>query len=123
MILHGVVYDGCQHAGPNLRRVLSLIEQRSKMQPLIEYTLNVRLRAQYIVEPAFVITRDEYNGAEELRFQFCKLADVPCLIMRPDSHELGHGHGPTSIELMSTVWLRKTLGLATGSAGDGEGPG
>jgi CTP-dependent riboflavin kinase len=115
MILTGKVCDGLGVAGRNLQKVLHLIEERSGLQRLIPDTMNLRLPAPYLVVPDFVVTPVEYQDGEELRFKHCSLLGIPCLIMRPDSHERGGTHGPASLELMSTVWLRKTFGLVTGS--------
>ncbi len=117
-ILNGVVdtKGGYHVAGENLVTVLHLIEKRSGLRPLIPNTMNVRLVADYTVVPTFVVTRQEYKKHnEELRFCPCTVAGIPCLLMRPDSHERGSSHGRAYLEVMSTVWLRETLGLVDGS--------
>jgi len=112
--LSGIVATGYGAATPNLRHVMHLIEARSGLKPLVPGTLNVRLTQSYRVVPDFVVTRAEYNQQEEIRFQLCTLAGIPCLIMRPDSHELGFAHGPAHLEIMSTENLRQRLRLSDG---------
>ena len=115
MQLTGRVTTGMGLAGKNLQSVLSLIEQRSGLSPLIPNTLNVDLPAAYHFEPDFVVTRAEYGNIEDLLFQHCSTRGVPCLIMRPSSHEDGSWHGPAHLELMSKVWLRQELNVGDGS--------
>jgi len=121
-ILSGTLDDGYGAAGKNLMSVLPLIEARSGLHPLIPNTLNLKLARPYPVAPDFVITANEYNGSEELRFRHCTVADWPGLIMRPDSHENGAFHGPAYLEIMSTAWLRKELKLQFGSVVNVEIP-
>lgn len=112
MLLMGTVADGGYGvAGEYLTGVLALIEERSKLRPLIPNTLNITLDAEYQVMPDFVVSAAEYNGSEELRFKHCSIGGIRCVIMRPDTHEAGQFHGRAYLELMSTVWLRETLSL------------
>jgi len=94
---------------------MHLIEARSGLKPLVPGTLNVRLTQPHRVVPDFIVTRAEYNQQEEVRFQLCTLAGIPCVIMRPDTHERGCAHGPAHLEIMSTEHLREKLGLSDGS--------
>ena len=37
---------------------------------------------------------------------------MPAVILRPESHETGNGHGDAYLELLAAVHLRSTLGLS-----------
>ena len=113
--LVGTVTQGYGVAGRNLAPVLPLIESRSGLHPLVPNTLNLQLAAPFPVVPDFTVTREEYNGAEEILFQHCRVKGISCLIMRPDTHQRGAFHGAAYLELMSTLWLRKRLHLNDGS--------
>ena len=63
MQLAGRVTKGMGLAGKNLQSVLSLIEQRSGLSPLIPNTLNVKLPAAYHFVPDFAVTRAESSLA------------------------------------------------------------
>jgi len=102
-------------AGCNLEPVRGLIEDRSGLRPLIPNTLNLKLSEAYHFTPDFTVTKAEYGNVEDLLFQHCRVGPVPCLIMRPSSHEDGSWHGPAHLELMSTVWLRNECALTDGS--------
>lgn len=101
-------------AGHNLAVCLGLIEQRTSLAHLRPGTLNVTLTKPYIVIPNALIDSHEYNGCEFLKLQRCRVGGARAIIMRPNTHEAGHGHGPAHLELMSNVQLREFLGVANG---------
>jgi len=112
--LIGAVVKGYGCAGRNLRRVLPLIQERSGLALLLPNTLNLKLNAEFSVQPDFTISPSEYNGSEELRFQRCSIHGLQCLVVRPDTHEAGQFHGRAYLEIMCESWLRDELGLRDG---------
>lgn len=71
----------------------------------------------YRFEPDAVISAEEY-GHEALKLKRCCVAGLPAVILRPESHETGNGHGDAHLELLAAVHLRSTLGLSDGDLVD-----
>lgn len=107
--LTGIVKNGHGVASRYLRHVESLIENRTGVRPLISGTFNLKLAEPYIVKSDAQIEKDEYNGREYIKLQRCRVGGLQALIMRPNTHEEGRGHGTAYLELLSTVQLRKHL--------------
>ena len=112
--LFGTVSTGWGAATGNLQPILGLIEQRTGLGGLKDGTLNVRLTQSYIVKPNATIDRAEYNGFEFLKLQRCRMRGIRGIIMRPNTHEAGHAHGPAHLEIMSPCHFRSTFTLRDG---------
>jgi CTP-dependent riboflavin kinase len=110
LILEGRVTTGFGVAGEHLALVTDLICRRIGLPSLVPGTLNVRLGAPYRFEPDAEIAPDEY-GYERLKLKRCCVRGVPAVILRPETHETGNGHGEAYLELLAGVHLRSTLGL------------
>jgi CTP-dependent riboflavin kinase len=119
-IFEGKVVDGWQLATPNLNPVMELIKVRTGLTKLWPGTLNLQLSEDYIVKADAVIKPEEYpsnriHGTNEtIKFQRCLAGAYKALIMRPDTHEAGGGHGTNHFEIMSSVRLRDALKLTNG---------
>src|SRR3970040_2983668 len=74
-------------------------------------TLNLRLEAPYSLQPEVSLTSDECNGWEPLALQRCGIGGIRALIVRPESHEIGEGHGPAYLEIVAEDHLRRALSL------------
>jgi CTP-dependent riboflavin kinase len=94
-----------------------LICARTGLSALEPGTLNVRLPATYRFEPDTEISHAEY-GYERLKLKRCRVGGLPAVILRPETHESGNGHGDAYVEVLSAVHLRSALGLADGDALD-----
>ncbi|HBJ85497.1 MAG TPA: hypothetical protein DDZ88_16790 [Verrucomicrobiales bacterium] len=112
----GTVQDGNGHASGFLIGVHPLIEARTGLLSLRPGTLNLKLDADYFVRQDATVTELEYQHREALFFQKCRIGDLPCLIMRPESHEkYRNAHGPAHLEIMAQVRLRDHYQLVNGS--------
>ena len=109
-------------AGDNLALVVPLILKRTGLRSLVKGTLNLSLKAPYIVMADAVITGKEYFSGETIKLQRCLVRGIRALIMRPDTHENTppFGHGPAHLELLSEYHLTSELGLSPGSIVDVE---
>ena len=114
-VIEGTVGSGYGVAKFNLAPFHHLIESRSGLVGLLGGTLNVAVGLPYHVTPVAKLTRAEYYNYEEILFQRCRVGGIRCLIMRPETHERGGGHGPSHLEIMSDRHLRTALGLMDGS--------
>jgi len=116
MTVVGEVGKGHGVASLNLSKVYSLIEERSGLSGIVPGTLNLKLDNHFPVEKAdFVISEDEYNGVEWIRFLKCQVNGIPSLIMRPKNHDdPKRSELWCRLELMAQVNLRESLGLSDG---------
>jgi CTP-dependent riboflavin kinase len=113
-LLNGTVAPGYGVAGQNLRHVMSLIETRIGLSPLVAGTLNVALTEPYVVSADAVIQIHEYDGMEYIKLQRCRIGGLQAVIMRPNKHEDGYAHGPAHLELMATLKVRDHMRLSDG---------
>lgn len=113
-ILLGRVSTGFREASNNLAPVAQAIAVRVGLGRLWPGTLNLALDAPYLFEPEVEITADEYHGWERLKLQRCCVGGVRGVIVRPETHETGNGHGPATIEIAAEIDLRQRLGLSDG---------
>ncbi len=113
-LLAGTIRVGFGVAAQNLRHVMSLIEERTGLSPLVVGTLNVALAEPYVVCADAVIEKHEYNTIEYIKLQRCRICGLQAVIMRPNTHELGYAHGPAHLELLAKVKLRDHLQLSDG---------
>lgn len=112
-LLTGHVTTGFGVARDHLAPVAALICARTGLPALAPGTLNVRLPASYRFEPDAEISHAEY-GYERLKLKRCCIGGLPAVILRPETHESGNGHGDAYVELLAAVHLRSALGLADG---------
>jgi CTP-dependent riboflavin kinase len=110
LILQGRVSSGFGVAGEHLAPIAGLIRQRTGLRTLVPGTLNLRLGLPYRFHPDAEITHEEY-GYERLKLQRCCVQGHRAVILRPETHESGNGHGDAHIELLAEVHLRSALGL------------
>lgn len=113
LILEGRVTSGFGVASDHLAPVADLIRARTGLAAIVPGTLNVRLETSYRFDPDAEITHEEY-GYERLKLQRCCIGGLPAVILRPETHEHGNGHGDAYLELLAAVHLRTTLGLTEG---------
>lgn len=113
LTLEGRVTTGFGVAQDHLAPIAALLLERTGLPALVPGTLNLRLGAPYRFEPDAEITHDEY-GYERLKLQRCCIGGLPAVILRPDTHESGNGHGDAYVELLAAVHLRTALGLIDG---------
>ena len=116
-ILEGRVTTGFGVAKEHLAPVADIIRARTGLPTLAPGTLNVRLSAPYRFEPDAEVTQAEY-GYERLKLKRCCVRGVPAVILRPETHESGNGHGDAYVELLAAVHLRTALGLVDGDLVD-----
>ena len=117
LILEGRVTAGFGVAREHLAPIADLLCVRSGLPTVAPGTLNLRLGASYQFEPDAEISRDEY-GYERLKLQRCCVGGIPAVILRPETHESGNGHGDAYVELLAAVHLRTALGLSDGDVVD-----
>jgi len=98
--------------------VVPLIIDRTGLPSLVPGTLNIKIDEPYIARPDAKITAAEYNGAEEIKLQRCRIGGIRAVIMRPTTHEVirRYGHGRKHFELLSHRHLRTALGIGDGDA-------
>lgn len=111
-VLTGRVAHGFGLATANLSPVTALICARVGFRRLQPGTLNVRLDAPFAVDADAEISAAEYHGWERLKLRRCCVGGLRAVIVRPETHEAGNGHGPACVELVAEVHLREALGLA-----------
>ncbi len=109
-MLHGRVETGFGVARANLAPIMDLICLRTGLPSLAPGTLNLRLGAPWRFEPDAEITHLEY-GSERLKLKRCCVRGVRAVIVRPETHEAGNGHGDAYLELLAAVHLRTVLSL------------
>jgi CTP-dependent riboflavin kinase len=120
-VLSGEVKSGYGVASECLSHIVELIQDRTSVSPLVNGTFNLGLKLEYfVVRPDAVIEKSEYNNKEFIKLQRCRVGGVQALIMRPNTHEDGHAHGPAHIELLSTFVLRDHLCVKDGDIVDVE---
>ena len=112
--LTGEVTTGYGLATSNLAPKLPLIESLMGIYNLLPGTLNIKLNSPYYADRSIKISKEEYYGFEEVYLQRCKVAGIPCILMRPQTHEEGMAHGPNYLEIMSDFYLRSLLNLNDG---------
>jgi CTP-dependent riboflavin kinase len=123
--LVGTVRSGFGYASRNLRPVMSLIEARMSVSPLVPGTLNLSITTPYILQTDGKIEKDEYNQFEFIKLQRCRIASLRAIILRPNSHESSFVYGPSphdkkfvygpmQLEILSTVNLREFLQVTDG---------
>jgi len=112
-VLDGRVTTGFGVARDHLGPIAALICARTGLPGLEPGTLNVRLPASYRFEPDAEISHAEY-GYERLKLKRCCVGGIPAVILRPETHESGNGHGDAYVELLAAVHLRSALSLADG---------
>ena len=117
LIIEGRVVSGFGVAAEHLAPIAELIRERTGLADLVPGTFNLRLGAPYRFEPDAVISAEEY-GYEVLKLKRCCVAGLPAVILRPESHEAGNGHGDAHLELLAAVHLRTTLGVTDGDLVD-----
>jgi CTP-dependent riboflavin kinase len=110
LILEGRVAAGFGVAREHLAPVADLICRRTGLPSVAPGTLNVRLGAPYRFEPDAEITALEH-GFERLKLKRCCVRGVRAVILRPETHECGNGHGDAYLELVAAVHLRTALRL------------
>lgn len=110
LILQGRVATGFGVAREHLAPVAGLIRERTGLRTLAPGTLNLRLGAPYWFDPDAEIGHAEY-GYERLKLLRCCVLGYRAVILRPESHESGNGHGAAHLELLAEVHLRSALGL------------
>lgn len=115
MIVVGRVTSGFGVAAGNLVAVKDLICQRAGLPDMVPGTLNLRLEAPYTLQADAHISKEEY-GWEALGLQRCTILGRRAVIVRPESHDAGEGHGPMHLEVVAEERLRETLGLHDGDA-------
>ncbi len=112
----GTVQAGHGNASGFLIEVHPLIEARTGLSGLRPGTLNLKIDADYFVRQDAIVTKFEYKNHEALFFQKCRIGGLPCLIMRPETHETRrNAHGPAHLEIMAQVSLRDHCQLVNGS--------
>jgi CTP-dependent riboflavin kinase len=114
VVLVGSVAHGFGQASGNLASVASLVCRRMGLPRAHPGTLNLRLSAPYIVQPEAEIAAAEYHGWERLLLRRCCVRGLRGVIVRPETHETGNGHGPAYLEILAEVHLRSALALADG---------
>lgn len=112
VVLVGRVTGGFGQASGNLAAVAALVCRRMGLPRYHPGTLNVRLNAPYFVEPEAEIAAAEYHGWERLLLRRCCIGGVRGVIVRPETHHTGNGHGPACLEILAEVHLRTALALA-----------
>lgn len=110
LILEGRVTTGFGVSSEHLAPIADLLRQRAGFATLAPGTLNIRLGAPYYFEPDAEISHAEY-GYERLKLQRCCLRGLRAVILRPETHESGNGHGASYLELLGEVPFRAALGL------------
>lgn len=110
LILQGRVSSGFGVAREHLAPIAGLIRERTGLRTLAPGTLNLRLGVPYRFHPDAEITHAEY-GYERLKLQRCCVQGYRAVILRPETHEAGNGHGDAHIELLAEIHLRSALGL------------
>jgi CTP-dependent riboflavin kinase len=112
VVLVGRVAGGFGQASGNLAPVAALVCRRMGLPGCHPGTLNVRLDVPYFVDSEAEITAAEYHGWERLLLRRCCIRGLRGVIVRPETHHTGNGHGPACLEILAEVHLRTALALA-----------
>lgn len=112
-VLTGWVTSGFGVAHEHMAPIAHLLCERGGLAALAPGTLNLRLAEPFRFPPDAEITDAEY-GYERLLLKRCCVRGLPAVILRPESHERGNGHGDAYLELLSPVHLRTAFGLIDG---------
>ena len=109
MLLAGHVTQGFGVATSNLEAVSALICERTGLASVYPGTLNLRLKKPYFLGARIEVSADEYHGWERLLLERCCLGGIRGVIVRPETHDTGNGHGPAYLEIVAEVHLRSAL--------------
>jgi CTP-dependent riboflavin kinase len=116
-VLPGKVMSGYGIAKGLLAPLQDQIASRMGLPALVAGTLNVQLTEPYIVQSDVTIEVYEYKGIAFLKLKRCRINDMQCCIMRPNTHEeSGLGNGPSVLEIMAPVRLRGQFWLHDGDS-------
>ena len=105
--LQGKVFKGTGVASGSLDPLMAKIRERSGCPNLQRGTLNVRLADPYPGHTDFEFLAHEHAHHEDVKFERCRVAGIPALIMRTSTNF----HGDSVLELMAESHLRSVLGV------------
>lgn len=111
MIIEGRVTSGLGTAKMWVSKIDDILKQKTGMK-VFHGTLNIKLEENYIVEPDFIITPEQYGGTENVLVKKCKIFEDEAYIVRAEKNQVGNGdHSLKIVEIVSNINLRKTYKL------------
>ena len=90
MNLNGIIVDGIGKAKYWVGKVQNILYKKTNMT-IFPGTLNIKLDKPYIVEPDFIIKKEEFGGTENVLVKKCKVFNRKAFIVRAEKNQNGTG--------------------------------
>lgn len=114
MDLDGIVIDGLGKAKYWVGKISEVFRRKTNYD-LVLGTLNIKLDKPYIINPDFVIKKEEFGGTENVFVKKCKILGRNAYIVRAEKNQKENGeHGIDIIEIVGDVKFRETYKLENG---------
>lgn len=111
MKIEGNVVKGLGKAQYWVNKINNVFYTKTKKK-LFLGTLNIKLKEKYLLEPDFIIKKEEFNGTENVLFKKCKILNEEAYIVRAEKNQKGTGdYNLDIIEIVSNINFRKKYNL------------
>ena len=107
----GTVIDGLGKAKYWVGKISTIFKEKTNYN-LVLGTLNIKLNEPYIINPDFIIKKEEFGGTENVLVKKCKILGKEAYIVRAEKNQKDNGeHGLDIIEIVGNVNFRETYSL------------
>ena len=111
MDLEGIVIDGLGKAKYWVKKISTVFKDKTNFN-LTFGTLNIKLDKPYIINPDFIIAKEEFGGTENVLVKKCEIFGKEAYIVRAEKNQKNNGdHGLNIIEIVGDVNFRETYKL------------
>lgn len=111
MKLEGIVIDGLGKAKYWVGKISTVFKEKTNYN-LVLGTLNIKLNEPYIINPDFIIKKEEFGGTENVLVKKCKILGKEAYMVRAEKNQKNNGeHGLDIIEIVGDVNFRETYNL------------
>ena len=106
MILKGKITDGRGEASFWVKKIEKVFKEKEKIE-LFHGTLNVRTDKEYMLDPCWILSPEEYGGTQKVFIQKCKLFGNNSYIVRAEKTI----HKTNVVEIVSNINFREKYNL------------
>lgn len=111
MILQGKVASGIGIAKMWVSKIETVFKNKTGMK-VFHGTLNIKLNADYVIEPDFIILPKEYGGTQNVLVKECDVLGNKAYIVRAEKNQKGLGeHNLQVLEIVSNINFREKYNL------------
>ena len=111
MKIEGIIVAGLGIAKYWVGKVNEILDKKTGIKMFLG-TLNVKLDTEFLVDPDFIIKKEEYGGTENVLVKKCKVFSKEAFIVRAEKNQNGTGeHSLNIIEIVSDINFRNTYNL------------